>query len=158
MTNCNGKLDDIKKIVLENGTGDEMRFVTHLVNLNALNWAVNAKVLDLQKVKEIVEELRENFFQMQTEFNLSQTLKLHILFDHYVEHFEMTGESLLKYSDEICEAMHSQYRIFEEKHKYTNNNKNTDSHKKSQLKSMVHFNSLNLGDVKFCLVQSIPPK
>ena len=147
MTNCNGKLDDIKKIVLENGTGGEMRFVTHLVNLNALNSAVNAKVLDLQKVKEIVEELRENFFQMQTEFNLSQTLKLHILFDHYVEHFEMTGESLLKYSDEICEAMHSQYQIFEEKHKYTNNNKNTDSHKKSQLKSMVHFNSLNLGDV-----------
>ena len=48
----------------------------------ALNSAVNAKVLDLQKVKEIVEELRENFFQMQTEFNLSQTLKLHILFDH----------------------------------------------------------------------------
>ena len=98
-----------------------MRFVTHLVNLNALNSAVNAKILDLQKVKEIVEELRENFFQMQTEFNLSQTLKLHILFDYYVEHFEMTGESLLKYSDEICEAMHSQYRIFEEKHKYTNN-------------------------------------
>ena len=63
----------------------------------------------------------------------------------------MTGESLLKYSDEICEAMHSQYRIFEEKHKYTNNNKNTDSHKKSQLKSMVHFNGLNLGDVEFCL-------
>ena len=69
----------------------------------------------LQKVKEIVEELRENFFQMQTEFNLSQTLKLHILFDHYVENFEMTWESLLKYSDKICEAMHSQYRIFEEK-------------------------------------------
>ena len=59
----------------------------------ALNSAVNAKVLDLQKVKEIAEELRENFFQMQTEFNLSPTLKLHILFDHYVEH-EMTGESL----------------------------------------------------------------
>ena len=93
MTNCNGKLDDIKNIALENGSGGEMRFVTHLVNLNALNSAVNAKVLDLQKVKEIVDELRENFFQMQTEFNLSPTLKLHILFDHYVEH-EMTGESL----------------------------------------------------------------
>ena len=93
MTNCNGKLDDIKNIALENGSGGEMRFVTHLVNLNALNSAVNAKVLDLQKVKEIVDELREYFFQMQTEFNLSPTLKLHILFDHYVEH-EMTGESL----------------------------------------------------------------
>ena len=51
MTNCNGKLDDIKNIVLENGSGGEMRFVTHLVNLNALNSAVNAEVLDLQKLK-----------------------------------------------------------------------------------------------------------
>ena len=93
MTNCNGKLDDIKNIVLENGSGREMRFVTHLVNPNALNSAVNAKVLDLQKVKAIIDEFRENFFQMQTELNLSQSLKLHILFDHYVEHFEMTGKA-----------------------------------------------------------------
>ena len=50
-------------------------------------------------------------------------------------------------SDEICEAMHSQYRIFEEKHGYKNNNKNSDTHKKMQRKSMIHFNSLNLGDV-----------
>ena len=42
---------------------------------------------------------------------------------------------------------HWLYRIFKEKHKYTNNNKNTDSHKKSQKKSKVHFNSHNLGDV-----------
>ena len=48
--------------------------------------------------------------------------------DHYVEHFEMTNESLLKYSDEVCEAIHSQYRIFEEKHGYRNNNKNSASH------------------------------
>ena len=60
--------------MLENGTGGEMRFVSHLVNLNALNSAVNAKVLDLQKVKEIIDELRKKFFHMQTEFNLSQTL------------------------------------------------------------------------------------
>ena len=66
MTNCNGKLDDIKNIVLENGSGGEMRFVTHLVNLNALNSAVNTKVLDLQKVKETIaiDELRENFFHV----------------------------------------------------------------------------------------------
>ena len=63
------------------------------LNLNALNSAVIAKVLDLQKVKAIIDEFRENFFQMQTEFNLSQSLKLHILFDHYVEHFEMTGKA-----------------------------------------------------------------
>ena len=84
---------------------------------------------------------------MQKEFQLSQTLKLHIIIDHYVEHFEMSQETLLKYSDEIVEAMHSQYRIFDERHGYKNNNKNSEEHKKMQQKSMVHFNSLNWGDL-----------
>ena len=60
--------------------------------------------------------------------HLSQTLKHHIILDHYVEHFEMTNESLLKYSDEI----HSQYRIFEEKDGYKNYNKNSATHVQMQ--------------------------
>ena len=147
MANTNGKLDDIENIVAEKATGGEHRFVEHLKNLNELNKAVNQKVLDLPNVKDIVAKLGENFAHMQKEFNLSQTLKMHIILDHYVEHFEMTNESLLKYSDEVCEAIHSQYRIFEEKHGYRNNNKNSATHAKMQHKSMVHFNSLNLGDV-----------
>merc|ERR1712240_486015 len=47
----------------------------------------------------------------------------------------------------LCFLLLWLYRIFEEKHKCTNNNKNTDSHKKSQKKSMVHFSSLNLGKI-----------
>ena len=43
--------------------------------------------------------------------------------------------------------MHSQYRIFDFEHRYVNNNKNSDTHLEMQQKSMVHFNSLNLGDV-----------
>ena len=34
----------------------------------------------------------------------SQSLKLYIIQDHYVDQFELTGE---KYSDEICEVIHS---------------------------------------------------
>ena len=147
MANRNGRLDDIEKFVKEKGSGGEIRFVHHLRNLNDLNSTVNQKNLDLPKIKEIISNLRANFAEMQNEFKLSQSLKLHIIFDHYVEHFEETGESLLKYSDEICEAMHSQYRIFEEKHGYRNNNKNSATHKMMQHKSIVHFNSLNLGDV-----------
>ena len=147
MANTNGKLDDIKRIVEEKGSGGEIRFVYHLRYLNSLNSAVNEKHLDLPNVKEIIANLTENFSEMQREFKLSHTLKLHIIMEHYIEHFEETKESLLKYSDEICEAMHPQYRIFEEKHGYKNNNKNSDTHKKMQQKSMVHFNSLNLGDV-----------
>ena len=133
--------------VNENAKGGEFRFVEHLENLNNLNTAVNQKVLDWPKVRELVTKLGNNFRLMQEEFNLSQSLKLHIILDHYVEHFELTGETLLKYSDEVCEAMHSQYRIFDFEHRYVNNNKNSDTHLEMQQKSMVHFNSLNLGDV-----------
>ena len=108
---------------------------------------MNLKELDLPKVKEVIANLGENFTKMQKEFKLSQTLKLHIIMDHYVDHFEMSQETLLKYSDEVCEAIHSQYIIFEERHGYKNNQKNSESHKKMQHRSMVHFNSLNLGDV-----------
>ena len=69
------------------------------------------------------------------------------ILDQNVEHFELTGETLLKYSDEVCKAMHLQYRIFDFEHRYVDNNKNSDTHLEMQQKSMVHFNSLNLGDV-----------
>ena len=147
MSNTNGKLDDIVKIINEKGSGGEIRFAHHLKHLHDLNTMVNLKVLNLPKIKEIIQNLTANFKEMQREFKLSQTLKLHIIMDHYLDHFELTQETLLKYSDEICEAIHSQFRMFEEKHGYKNNQKNSESHKRMQHKSVVHFNSLNLGDV-----------
>ena len=39
---------------------------------------------------------------------------MHIICDHYEDYFELTGESLLKVSDEITESVHSRYRLFEE--------------------------------------------
>ena len=147
MGNKNGKLDDIENIIIEKGQGGEMRFVQHLRNLQDLNTVVTLKKLDLPRVKQVIANLSDNFTEMQKEFKLSQTLKLHIIQDHYLEHFEMSQETLLKYSDEIVEAMHSQYRIFDERHGYKNNNKNSDEHARMQQKSMVHFNSLNWGDV-----------
>ena len=54
--------------------------------------------------------------------------------------------------------MHSQYRIFEENHGYKNNKKNSATHIRMQHKSMIHFNSLNLGDVWIqCETMEVPP-
>ena len=52
---------------------------------------------------------------------MSESLKLHIIFSHYVEYFELTGHTLLKYTDEVTEAVHSQLRMFEERHQYKRN-------------------------------------
>ena len=50
---------------------------------------------------------------------------MHIICDHYEDYFELTGESLLKVSDEITESVHSRYRLFEERHGYACNKKGT---------------------------------
>ena len=41
----------------------------------------------------------------------------------------------------------ARYRLFEEKHGYVTNKKGTPGHAYKQQKSVVHFNSLNLGDI-----------
>ena len=47
-----------------------------------------------------------------------------------------------------CEAMHSQIRLFEESHRYLNNQKGSISHAKMQHKSTVHIN------IAYCLFQT----
>ena len=73
-------------------------------------------------------------------------LKMHVILHHYMEFFESFGESLLTYSDEVTEAMHSQIRLFEEAHRYLNYKKGSTSHAKMQHKTTVHLNSINFGD------------
>ena len=45
------------------------------------------------------------------------------------------------------EAVHSQLRMFEERHQYRRNNKESDGHAKAQHNCIVFFNSVALGDL-----------
>ena len=83
---------------------------------------------------------------MQKQLDLSESLKIHIILSHLEDYFELSGKTLLAHSDEVVESTHSRLRIFEERHNYKINHKGTPMHKKLQHKSIVHFNSLNLGD------------
>ena len=91
--------------------------------------------------------MRENFLKLHEKFEMSETLKLHIIFAHYLEYFEQTGHTLLKYTDEVTEAVHSQLRMFEERHYYKRNNKESAGHAKAQHSCIVFFNSVALGDL-----------
>ena len=44
----------------------------------------------------------------------------HIINNHMLDYFELTGKTLLNVSDEITEAAHSALRIFDERHGYKN--------------------------------------
>ena len=79
-------------------------------------------------------------------FDISETLKMHIILDHYKDHMRRTGQTLLKTTAEWTEATQSSLRKFEEYHYYIRKTIGTEEQKSTQNKSTVHFNSINMRD------------
>ena len=77
---------------------------------------VNSHTLQLETIRSVIKQMRKTFLKLHTLFGLNESLKLHVIFAHYVEYFEKTGHTLLRYTDEVTEAVHSQLRMFEERH------------------------------------------
>ena len=69
---------------------------------------------------------------------------MHIIFYHYDEYLEKTGETFLGASDEISEAVHSRYQIFEERHGYVCNKKGTYGLRMKQHKNIIEHNNIIL--------------
>ena len=126
---------------------DHLLFIEHLRNINLLHTLVNSHTLSLDTIKAVIAQMRRTFIKLHTTFHMSESLKLHIIFSHYVEYFELTGHTLLKYTDEVTEAVHSQLRMFEERHKYKRNIKESTGHAIAQHNCTVFFNSVALGDL-----------
>ena len=57
-----------------------------------------------------------------------------------------TGQTLLKTTAEWTEATHSSLRKFEEYYYYVRKTFGTEEQKRTQHKSTVYFNSINMGD------------
>ena len=144
LANHDSKLDELQEIVSTRGK-DYILFIQYLETLGHLNVAVNLKNLDMELIGGIINRLDNIFQLLQARFDLSMPLKVHVILHHYMDFFETSGETLLSYSDEITEAMHSQIRLFEDAHRYINNKKGSSSHARMQHRSTVHINSINLG-------------
>ena len=130
-----------------NVSEDHLLFIEHLKNINLLHTHVNSHTLDITTIEAVIAKMRKNFLKLHQKFKMSETLKLHVIFSHYLEYFQLTGHTLLKYTDEVTEAVHSQLRMFEERHQYKRNNKESDGHAKAQHNCIVFFNSVALGDL-----------
>ena len=144
MENKKGILEDLSKVI-SNGKPEFQLFVNHLHNLGQLNIGVNSKTLNLELLRTIIGDIEKVFKELQEHFDISMPLKIHIIVHHYLDHFELTNETLLRYTDEFTESMHSQLRQFEESHHYKNLKYGSESHSRSQHKSIVHINSNNIG-------------
>ena len=101
----------------------------------------------LETIRSVIKQMRKTFLKLHTLFGLNESLKLHVIFAHYVEYFEKTGHTLLRYTDEVTEAVHSQLRMFEERHKFKRNDKSSQGHADAQHKCVVFYNSVALGDI-----------
>ena len=144
------------EILCRNVFEDHVLFIGHLRNINLLHTLVNSHTLNLDIIKAVIAQMRETFLKLHTKFKMSESLKLHVIFSHYVEYFDLTGHTLLKFTDEVTEAVHSQLRMFEERHQYKRNNKDSTGHAKAQHNCIVFFNSVALGDIqiKFRILKS----
>ena len=101
----------------------------------------------LETVRIAINQMLETFLKLHTVFGMNETLKLHVIFAHYMEYFEQTGHTLLRYTDEVTEAVHSQLRMFEERQKLKRNNKSSQGHAAAQHTCVVFYNSVALGDI-----------
>ena len=120
---------------------EHVLFIDHNINL------LHTLILQLESIRSVIKQMRENFLKLHTLFGLNESLKLHVIFAHYVEYFEQTGHTLLIYSDKVTEAVHSQLRMFEERHKFKRNDKSSQGHADAQHKCVVFYNSVALGDI-----------
>ena len=126
-------------------------FIEHIRNLSRLNSVKDSKILDIDNAKKVLDQLRKTYYKLLDKYDLSETLKMHIICNHYEDYFELTGESLHLVTDEITEYVHSRFIIVEDRHGYVCHVKGSQIHVKKQHKSIAHFNSLNIGDVFYVL-------
>jgi len=95
-------------IMCRNVSEDHKLFIEHLRNIGLLHTLVNSHTLNLAPIQAVIANMRENFLKLHDKFEMSESLKLHIIFSHYVEYFQLTGHTLLRFTDEVTEAVCSQ--------------------------------------------------
>ena len=95
--------------------------------------------------------------KLHTEFRFPITPKLHIIFEHLPEYFEMTGKTLRRKTHQTVEVTHSKLDKFIKNHNYQIRDVTSEKAGEFLLKAIKHFNSYNLGKkIKTCwkLLQS----
>ena len=119
-------------------------FVDHLENIAKVHEVSNKKTLDIEEAKVVLDDFVNTWEVLREKFDLSESMKIHIVKHHLFDTFELlSGESLLRASDEMTESTHSALRIHDERHGFVVNDKGSEAHVRKQHRSTVSFNSRN---------------
>ena len=68
--------------------------------------------------RDIVKKLEDSVMELNKEFKVPVTPKLHIIFEHLPEYFELTGKTLRKKTDQTVESTHAKLDKFIRSHNY----------------------------------------
>lgn len=103
---------------------------------------------ELNEYKNVLHDFRKNFDYLYDNFNLNMTLKIHVIFHHYEDYFDMTGKTMKYTNGEFVESCHHTIRQEEESHNFKVVRKvGSQAHKQKSLQSHVWHNSLRAGKV-----------
>ena len=137
------KIKELEKHVSEQDPSS-VAFVESLKHLKHVNTVAHAETLDPNH-REIVRDLEDSFLKLHEDFGVPITPKLHIIFEHLPEFFDLKKTTLLKRTDQTVEATHSKFDKFIKIHNYQIRDVTSDNAGKNMLKAVKHFNSYNLG-------------
>ena len=138
--------------------GVSIRFTNNDFHHIIGNFALDSCLRDLKSVykishqkevdpnhREIVKKLEISVIKLHNQFKVPITPKLHIVFEHLPEYFEMTGKTLRKKTDQTVEATHSKLDKFIRSHNYQIRDVESEKAGKYLLRAIKHFNRYNLG-------------
>ena len=95
-----------------------------------------------------MEKLENSIMKLHSDFKVPITPKLHIIFEHLPEYFELTGKTLRKKTDQTVEVTHAKLDKFIKAHNYQIRDVTSEKAGEFLLRAIKHFNSYNLGKLE----------
>ena len=99
-----------------------------------------------ENFKETIDSYKDAFEVVHQRFELSKTLKIHVIVEHYGDYLEMTGTNFRETNGEHHEALHHTLKTLEYFFLYLREKKHgSPVHQLKSYKSIVIRNTLSAG-------------
>ena len=124
------------------------QFTKYLRSIRELHRVCTSKKLNLKEAKKAIGNFSDNFYNLYMEFELSMTLKTHIIIHHYLYFFQTTRKTMRLTNGEFHESCHSSLRMSEERSNFKVKRKlGTPIHQYKSCQSLVFYNSKRAGRI-----------
>ena len=80
-------------------------FINYFMSISNLHKMCTEDKLN-ENFRETIQNFRECFEVVHELFDISETLRIHVILDHYSDYFEMMGENVKETNGEHHEALH----------------------------------------------------